>query len=367
MKSLFDHTNLLSMQLKNRFFRGGVWEDLADKKGHMTPQLFKIYEELAKGGVGTIITGYALVSRDEQPSHGMMGIYEDAFIEEYRELTEMVHKYGVNIIMQIGYGGSRTMQQSKKRVIMGPSSIENQVTHVTPIEMSKRDIRHLTYKYGEAALRAKKAGFDGVEIHAANGYLLSQFLCPYYNRREDEYGGSIEGRGRIVFEVYQKVREEVGEGFPVLVKINCEDFMPKGLTKGESLYVVTRLVELGVNGIEVSGGNECSTYVLENDLGPARKIASTNKEQECYFKDYATKLAERVDVPIILSGGNRHLEVMEDLLNHTKIQYFSMTRPLTAEPDLIKRWKNSDRKEIKCISCNACYKTLEKRCIQNNR
>ena len=162
MKSLFDHTNLLNMQLKNRFFRGGVWEDLADKKGHMTWELFKTYEELANGGVGTIITGGALISKDEQPISGIMGIYEDSFINEYQTLTQMVHCHGTNIIMQIVHGGSQIMHPSKKRVVMGPSSIENQVTHVMPTEMSKRDIRHLTYEYGEAALRVKKAGFDGV-------------------------------------------------------------------------------------------------------------------------------------------------------------------------------------------------------------
>jgi 2,4-dienoyl-CoA reductase-like NADH-dependent reductase (Old Yellow Enzyme family) len=299
VKNLFDKTKILNVEFKNRFFRGGLWEELADSKGHMTQDLFNIYEELAKGGVGTIITGYAFVSENEQPNPRMMGIYNDSFIEEYKKLTDMVHGHGANVIMQIVYGGSQSKFNTEGRIIWGPSGVENEVTKVTPKEMTKEDIKYLVNQYGDAAFRVKKAGFDGVEIHGAHGYLLSQFLCPYYNRRTDEYGGLIENRARIIFEVYKEIRNRVGNDFPVLIKINAEDFMDNGLTAEESLYVSKRLAELGITAIEVSGGNESSLNVLEGNLGPARNKVVVSKERESYFKEYATRLAHEVDIPNI--------------------------------------------------------------------
>lgn len=173
MRSLWDETNIGKMRMKNRFIRGGLWEALADEKGHTTPELFKIYEELAKGGVGTIITGYARVLEEEGPNPGMMGIYNDSFIEEYQEFTEMVHSYDANIVMQIAYGGSQSKFNIGERTIWGPSAVAHKGTGTIPKEITKEEIKYLVNAYGDAALRIKKAGFDGVELHAAHGYFLS--------------------------------------------------------------------------------------------------------------------------------------------------------------------------------------------------
>ncbi|MGL5312560.1 MAG: NADH:flavin oxidoreductase, partial [Peptostreptococcaceae bacterium] len=346
MKKIFDKTQIKNMNMKNRLIRSGLWEMLADDKGHMTPQLFSIYKELAEGGVGTIMTGYSYITENEQPNPNMMGIYDDSFIPEYKELTDMVHKNGANIIMQIVYGGSQTHLNPPSKLIWGPSAVENQISKVTPVEMTKEDIKKLVKAYGDAAQRVKESGFDGVEIHAAHGYLLSQFLCPYYNRRNDEYGGTIENRARIIFEVYEEIRNRVGEEFPVLIKVNCQDFMDKdGLTPEDSIYVSKKLAQLGIDAIEISGGNESTPSVLEGNLGPARTKVVMGKDRESYFREYATMLAKEVDVPVILVGGNRNLDVMEELLNHNNIEYFSLARPLTAEPDLINRWMGGDTKK----------------------
>lgn len=216
MKTLFDKTKLLNMEMKNRFIRGALWEDLADVKGHMTPELSNIYEELAKGGVGTIITGYSFVTEDEQPNPGMMGIYDDSFIPEYGKFTDKIHSLGSNIIMQIVYGGFMTKFNVGERTIWGPSTIQNEATGTWAKEMTKDEIKSLVNDYAKAARRIKESGFDGVEIHGGHGYLLSQFLSPYYNKREDEYGGSIENRGRIIFEIFEAMREAVGKDFPIL-------------------------------------------------------------------------------------------------------------------------------------------------------
>lgn len=368
MKTLFDKTKLLNMDMKNRFIRGALWEDLADEKGHMTQELSNIYEELAKGGVGTIITGYAFVTEDEQPNPGMMGIYDDAFIPEYKEFTDKIHNLGANIIMQIVYGGFMTNFNVGERTIWGPSTIQNEVTGTWSKEITKDEIKYLISAYANAARRVKESGFDGVEIHAGHGYLLSQFLSPYYNKRKDEYGGSIENRGRIIFDIFKAIRKVVGDNFPILIKLNSADYIKAGgLTQEDSLYVAKKLAELGIDAIEVTGGNESIKEVLDNNLGAARSKVIVSKENESYFKDYAAKLAEEVDIPIILVGGNRHLDVMEELLNNTRIEYFTLSRPLTAEPNLINKWLNGDRKKTKCVSCNKCYNTPGKRCILNIR
>lgn len=368
MKTLFDKTKILNMEMKNRFFRGALWEALADNKGHMTRELWAIYEELAKGGAGTIITGYAYVTEHEQPNPGMMGIYEDSFIQEYKKFTDMVHNNGTHIIMQIVYGGFMTNYNVGERTIWGPSTMENEVTGTMAKEISMDEIKYLANRYAEAALRVKKSGFDGVEIHAGHGYMLSQFLSPFYNKRTDEYGGSIENRGRIIFEIFEAMREKVGKDFPIFIKLNSQDFVQDGgLTEEESLYVAKKLAQLGIDAIEVTGGNESIKEVIENNLGPVRTKVTISKDKESYFKKYAAKLAEEVDIPILLVGGNRHFEVMEDILNTTKINYFILSRPLTAEPDLINKWASGDKKKPKCVSCNACYNTPGHRCILNIR
>lgn len=319
MKKLFDKTNINGMQMKNRFFKSASCEALATEEGHMTEELFKIYEELAKGGVGIILTGYAYVTKDEQPNPKMMGIYEDSFIEEYRTFTDMVHKYNTNIVMQIVYGGSMTTMEPISKRILGPSAVQNDRTGITPIEMTKEDIKELTKAYSDAAIRVKQAGFDRVELHAAHGYLLSQFLCPYYNIRKDEYGGNIENRARILVEIVTEIKKVVGNDYPVLIKINSEDFMENGLSSEESILVVKMLEEVGLDGVEVSGGNESSTKVLNNNLGPARTKVAMAKSNESYFAEHAKKLAiAAVNIPVILTGGNRHFDVMTDLLNGAK-------------------------------------------------
>jgi 2,4-dienoyl-CoA reductase-like NADH-dependent reductase (Old Yellow Enzyme family) len=338
MKTLFDKTKISKLELKNRFIRSAIWEELADEKGHVTDELINHYEDWAKGGVGTIITGFANVMEFDQPANNMTGIYNDIFIDEYKRLTNKVHEYDANIIMQIVHGGPK----------WGPSAVEHLVTKTTPKEMTKEEIREVVQAFADAALRVKKAGFDGVQIHAAHGFLLSMFLNPYYNKRTDEYGGSIENRAKIIFESYYAVRQAVGEDFPVLAKVNCDDFMYDGLTAEDSLYVCKVLSEKGIDAIEVSGGS----YSSRENEGPIRSV--DKQQNESYFKDYAAKIAEEVKVPVSLVGGNRNMDSMDKILNNTKIEYFSMARPFICEPDLINRWQTGNTESAKYISHGAC-------------
>lgn len=347
MKSLFDKTNMKNMNLKNRFVRSATWERLASDSGHMTNKLLKVYEDLAKGNVGLIISSYAHIIKDEAPNENMLGIYDDSFIEDYKVLIEKVHAYDSKIMMQIVYGGSNTRYNTEDRLILGPSSIPHITRGVTPKEMNKDDINIIIEAFSDAALRCKKAGFDGVQIHGAHGYLLSQFLDPYHNRREDEYGGSIENRSRLIFEVYKAIREKVGNDYHVGIKINCSDFRESGATFDDCEYVVKNLDKMGIDSVEVSGGDFRSF------------------KGESFFKEYANRLSKGINAPIMLVGGNRNFNNMNSILNSTDIEYFSICRPLICEPDLINKFIEDNNYKHRCVNCNKCMSS-EKLCILNN-
>ncbi|KAF1077831.1 NADH:flavin oxidoreductase [Halodesulfovibrio sp. MK-HDV] len=348
MKKIFERTQIGKMSLKNRLVRGATWENLAEYDGRMTEKLSTLYGELAQGGVGMIITGYAFVMPDEQPNPGMMGISDDKFIEQYKALTDMVHEHDCRIAMQIAYGGSQTNYRVDERTIWGPSEIPDPAFGVTPVPMTKAEINDLVIAYGNAAQRVEAAGFDGVEIHAAHGYLLSQFLTPHTNRRTDEYGGSIENRSRILVEVYAEIRRRVGD-FPVFLKINAEDFIEDGLTFEDSMYVAKLFDTLGIDILDISGG----TFASGKKIPCRGKISGP--EKEAYHAQYAARIAEEVSVTVLVSGGIRTPQVIENVLNTTGIQLVGMARPLLAEPELPNRWLSGDEGSPKCISCNGCF------------
>lgn len=361
--SLFDSTRVKKLNFKNRFIRSALWMKMANEDGRINPETIKVYEDLAKGGVGLIISGYAFISEDEHPNPRMLGIYDDRFIEEYKKLTEAIHRHGSKIALQIVYGGSQNHHpKSYEMNIFGPSEITNRVTGITPKEATEEDIKSIVEKFAKAAYRAKKAGFDAVQIHAAHGYFLSQFLTPYYNRRTDRYGGEIHNRARIIYEVIEEVRKRVGDDFPIMIKLNFDDFMDEGegLTKDDALKVFGSVDQLGVDMIEVSAVNESSG----KSLSPARTgIKAIDKQS--YFREATEEIAKKTNAKVILMGGNRNVELMEDILNNSEIDYFSIARPLLCEPELINKWKADKGYIPKCISCNRCWETEPNSCIFN--
>ena len=351
-KQLFQPTTFCGLSMKNRFFRASVWENLATASGYPTPEIMNIYEALAKGGVGNIITGYAYVTKEEQPNPNMLGIYEDGQIHAYRPLVEMVHGYGTNIFLQIVYGGGQTGLVPPSKKILAPSAIQYPRSKVTPTAMTKKDIDYLVDGFAQAALRAKKAGFDGVQLHVAHGYMLSQLLCPYFNQREDEYGGSIGNRVRMIGQIIAKCRSLVGADYPILMKINCEDFHKDGLSREDAKKACVILSKQGLDAIEVSGGNSALSQVVENNL-EAERLRLTKLSQS-YFKQHAQDIAKVVDIPIILTGGNKSFDTMEHILHTTQIQYFGLARGLICQPNLIDLWKENPETNARCVSCGKC-------------
>ncbi len=358
MKTLFDETRINGMVLKNRLIRSAIWENMADEEGRPAKKLLEFYRETARGGVGTIITGCTFVMPDDQFYPGMMGMWDDSLIEDYKDLTSIVHSYGCNIVQQLACGGPQGLSD----LMWGPSDVADLATGKVPDPMSREDINKLVVGFAKAAGRAKAAGFNGVEIHGAHGYLLSQFLSPYYNRRSDEYGGSVENRARIFVEVYDAIREAVGTDFSIWLKINSADYIENGATFEDCKYVCTVLAERGLDAVEVSGGTLAS-----KDFVTAPGINKT--EKEAYHTEAASGIAASIEIPVILVGGLRSPSVMEEILRTTPIDYFALGRPLLAEPNLPVRWQSSENRSAACVSCNRCVTEDGEgnRCIHKKR
>ncbi|MDI6726164.1 MAG: hypothetical protein QMD32_04305, partial [Smithellaceae bacterium] len=210
--------------------------------------------------------------------------------------------------------------------------------------------RELSDGFAAAARRAKAAGFDGVQIHSAHGYLLSQFLSPIFNRRHDDYGGTIQNRLRLHLEVCRAIRETVGDDYPVLIKINCEDFSENGLTPEDSLRACKLLSQAGVDAFEMSGG-----LLTGGKLSPSRS-GINSPEKEAYFREHAKAFKKEINSPLILVGGLRSLDVAEEIIKTGTADYISLCRPLIREPGLINRWKSGDTGPATCKSDSLCFR-----------
>lgn len=355
MTNLFESTRIKSMTLANRFVRSATWEGMADNDGLCTPKLIELMKRFAEGGVGLIITGLAFVTREGRAAPWQIGADGDAFLSGLKEMTDTIHRAEGRIALQIAHGGCYSATQLSGQKALAPSTHESGAIP-TCREMTVAEIGRIVAAFGESAALAKKAGFDGVQIHAAHGYLLSQFLSPFFNKRQDAYGGSIENRARIVLETLQSVRRRVGEEFPVLIKINSEDFVDAGLTVDEMLKVSALLEQAGIDAIEMSGG----TVYASGAYSAIRTGAFDTPEKEVFYREAATRYKEKIGVPLMLVGGIRSFEVAEKLVSEGLTDYISLSRPLIREPALINRWKSGDLRRATCISDNACFGPTQK-------
>ena len=348
MSKMFETTEINGMRLANRFVRSATWEGMAAEDGACTPALADLMSGLAKGKVGLIITSHAYVRQDGQAGPWQLGIYNDSLIQGLKEMTQAVHDQGGRIVVQIAHAGVLANPELTGKTPFGPSQVEG--FPKSPHKgMSVKEIKEVVDAFEQAANRAREAGFDGLQIHAAHGYLLSQFLSPAFNKRTDDYGGPVVNRTRALMEVLWKVRSAVGDDFPVLVKMNSEDFLDHGLTLADSVEVGAMLQENGIDAIELSGGT-----LLSRKLSPSR-MGIDSEEKEAYFREAARSFKKELRVPLILVGGNRSLQVSEKLVEEKYADYISMARPFIREPDLIKRWESGDLRRAACISDTQCF------------
>lgn len=363
MEELFVESSIGDVSLKNRFIRSSTWEGMAGEDGRATEELTNLYRDLAGGGVGLILTGHAYVGKRGQANAGQLGIYDDQLIPGLRKMTEAVHAEGGRIGVQLAHAGSQRSFDSGFTP-WAPSEVEERASGNIPKAMTGEDIRTVVQQFAEAAGRAEEAGFDAVEIHSAHGFLLSQFLSPYSNRRRDGYGGPIENRAHIVFEIFEAVKKEMEGRLPVMIKINCADFDGEGLTFEDSMWVCSSLVEKGMDLIELSGG-----VAAARELSPVRTGIDT-PDKEAYFRDFLEKLPPSVQSRAALVGGLRSPEIIRDIYQKRAARYFSLSRPLILEPDLVNRWASGDRNPARCISCNKCFQAASQgrlRCLASRK
>jgi len=350
MATLSDKTTINDMALANRLVRSDTWEGMCEQDGKPTEKVVNWYRELAKGGIGLIITGYAFIRPEGKQLPGKMGIHTDAFAGNYENLTRAVHDAGGKVALQIVHAGGETDTNTAGRQPLAPSAVKVDQFPEMSAELSKDEISDIVTAFAEGARRAKAWGFDAVQLHGAHGFLINQFLSPLTNRRTDEYGGSMENRCRFLLEVYRKVRETVGAEYPVLIKLNAADYVDGGLEIDDAVYAAKKLSGAGIDAIEISTGTPAS-----GEKGPAR--GKINKpEREAYNLDLARKVKAAVGCPVIVVGGFRSYEVAEKAIRDDGMDCISMARPLIREPGLPNRWLQGDRSPAKCISCNSCFK-----------
>jgi 2,4-dienoyl-CoA reductase-like NADH-dependent reductase (Old Yellow Enzyme family) len=350
MKKLFEKTQISSLSLTNRFVYSATWDGLADNEGFCTQKNIDFLVERVHGGAGLVITGMAFVKREGRAAPWQLAVCSDEYIDGLTKMTRAIHDARGKVVLQLAHGGCYAPSALTGHEPVGPSANS---TDKFPScrEISVQEIAEAVQAFGKAAGRAKKAGYDGVQLHAAHGYLLSQFLSPFFNKRTDNYGSSIENRSRILLEAFQAVRNEVGKEYPVLVKINSEDFVEGGLTVGEMLQVCVMLEKAGVDAIEMSGG----TIFASGAYSSCRVGALDSPDKEVYYKDAAVRYKEKISVPLLLVGGIHSSGVCEHLISDGVADFISLCRPLIREPDLIKRWKDGDTAPPACVYCDGCF------------
>ncbi len=379
MSTLFDQTVINGMQLKNRIVRSATHEGMADVKGFPTDALLNLYDRLARGGVGLIITGYAFVSQNgRSDARGMLGIDSDDHVAAYRRLTDHVHRSGACIALQIAHAGRQTSSRIIGSQPIAPSPVSYRPTGETPRQMNETDIGRIVDAFGKAARRARDAGFDALQLHAAHGYLLSAFLCPYTNRRNDRWGGSVENRMRIVKEIYERCRREAGFDFPLLIKINSRDSMRRGLRLDEALTMAAMLDEIGFDGVEVSCGigddgfsavrGDFPVDLLLDDLkmmhgNPVmrflfrkfgKKMLRVPPFTENYNLDAAKVIKKKVSIPVFTVGGISDPALMHDSVSRGEVDYISLCRPLIINPGWPNEIRDGSLELSRCIRCNYC-------------
>ena len=359
---LFSEGSIKGVALKNRIVRSATWEGMCDGEGNPTDRLIELYRTLCRGGVGLIVTGYTFVRADGREMPGTMGIHSDDRIPALKRLTDAVHEEGGRIFCQLFHAGGRARTAVTGARPLAPSANKGATVPDPPEAMSKQDILELVTAFAHGAGRARRAGFDGVQLHGAHGYLINQFLSPLTNARRDAYGGSLENRMRFLREVYNAVRREVGPSWPVTIKLTAADNIPGGFTLEEAVTVARNLEEWGIDAIEVSSGTRES-----GEEGPAR-VKIDSPEREAYNASSARRIKMEVKVPVIVVGGFRSPEVGETILGNGGADFIALSRPFIREPGLVRKWEADRTHRALCVSCNGCFLAGMKdggiRCVQ---
>jgi len=391
---VFTPARIGQLEIKNRLVRSATYERAATSKGEVSDFLVDLYRTLGKGGVGLIITGIAGVYPKGLASERIIRADNDDLIAGLRKIPQAVREVAPDcrVLLQLHHPGRQVIHQEDIAKLMpvlppalmayirkhpeviapegeaspvveptAPSAVYDATFDRTPRALTPDEIEEIIEAFAEGVRRAQEAGFDGVQLHAAHGYLLSSFLSPRTNQRMDQYGGSTENRTRIVKDIYQRARKKVGDRFPMLVKINTTDFLPEGIDLNEAVRVGKLLSEVGFNAIETSGGMWEAWTRKREELGwlpvmvPESRTGIKTQDQEAYFLPGAKALKEKTNTTVILVGGLRSFSKIEEVLTSKAADFVSMCRPLIRQPDLPILWRSGEGPDkAGCNSCNAC-------------
>ncbi len=373
MSILFEPGKIGNMELKNRFVRSATVESLCTDDGRITEAYVRAYERLAKGGVALIVPGNYYVDPLGRSYRRTITVERDEVVADLRKVVEVVHGHGAKIVAQLSHGGRQADPKVTGAKPVGPSPVRDKLSFVKPRQMTEEEIEKTIGDFGEGARRVQEAGFDGVQIHAAHGYLVNQFLSAYTNRRRDAWGGSIEGRMRFLTGIYEAIRSRVGPDYPILVKINAEDFVKTGVHPEECVVHCKRLEGLGIAAIEVSGGIAEKGFVtIKGDIpmdlvlqgrGRVERLLTRVMEgslkkaaafEEAFYLPQAAIVKKNVKVPVLAVGGMRRRKKMEEVIEQGQADFISLCRPFIRQPNLVKLLERDEGDPISCTSCNRC-------------
>lgn len=338
--------------LKNRLVKAAMTEGLADAMNRATERHVRAYGRWAKGGAGLLLTGNVQVDRTHLERPGNIAIDGNGGLEELRAMAEAGTCAGNHLWMQINHPGRQT-PAGINPTPLAPSAValtSAETGSGNPVEMTEAQILDVIKRFVHVATVARDCGFTGVQIHAAHGYLLSQFLSPLSNLRRDAWGGSLENRARILLEIVRAIRKAVGKDFPVSVKLNSADFQKGGFTEEESLQVVRLLSEEAIDLLEISGGNyeQINDMIGRNQVdaaGIGKPAAESTRRREAYFLEYAAKVRPICKMPLMITGGFRARSVMLETLQAGELDAIGLARPLCVMPDLCMRLLQNEIQE----------------------
>ncbi len=337
--------------IKNRFMKAAMSEIMGDHSHRPTPKLINLYKNWADGGVGLMITGNVMIDSRALGEIGNIVIENHHNLSLLKQWAMSGNSNGAQTWVQLNHPGRQSPKIVSKQPL-APSAVPlegpNAFAFNPPRAMTISEIHNVIGRFARSALIVKEAGFAGVEIHAAHGYLLDQFLSPRTNRRNDQYGGSLENRMRIIGEIYFAIRKKVGSNFPVAIKINSEDYQAGGFSESDSLKVIQRLSEYGIDLIEISGGDYESPAMESTSSGP-------------FFIDYAKKAKQLVSAPLSLTGGFRTVSGMEKALENSETEMIGLARPFALNPKLPNQIKNGKIKNINVEHLSTGINMLDKK------
>ena len=357
LETLFSPKKIGDVKIKNRIVRSATFMFMAEKYGYIGERLLKLYEELAKGGTGLIITGAAAIDPSAAGGPYQVCLYDDSHIPGHKNLVNLIHDYDdTRVAIQLNHLGR--LGYHPKYPNVAPSPIPYKGTGITPQELTTEGVREIVKQFVEASLRAYECGYDTVQLHAAHGYFLNSFISPHTNIRSDEFGGTIQGRTKILVDIHNGIRDELGNQLPIIIKLQSQDFIPNGITEEEGIEIVKIVADSGFDGIEPSGGGAEAIEFTKNSI-PSKIIKKL--EEQNYFLPFAKKIKPFMkDCNLILVGGIRNPITAEKILQEGDADFISLCRPLIYEPELPNRWESGDVSAAKCISCNSCLAVMQK-------